>query len=111
MSCIDRAIKDHERILNEELTEADGHKRRLDILIELKKRYHDCVYSPFQGGEQPTEKEKARALSLLCWGDLAGCCAPGKGCTTHLAVCEFLGVDPEEVYSVKVNAVKKVLEK
>ncbi len=111
MSAIDKAIQDHERILSDGLTEADGYKRRLDTLIELKKIHHEHVdLSQYPGGEKPTRRERAKALSLLCWGDLAGCCAPSKGCTTHLAVCEFLGVDPEEVFSAKVKAVRKVMD-
>jgi hypothetical protein len=105
MSAIDKAIQEHERIVKDSLSEADGFKRRLDTLIELKKIRHECVSE----GRKPTPKERSKALSLLCWGNFAGCCAPSKQCSTHLAVCEFLRVDPEEVYAAKVRAVKKVL--
>ena len=46
-----------------------------------------------------------KAMEVTCYGHLAGCCGPEKGCPIHLSVCRALGVDPNELFQVKKDAV------
>jgi len=52
-----------------------------------------------------TKRDIEKAMSITCHGDLAGCCSPEKECGTQLAVCEALGIDPQELFDMKKAAV------
>ena len=100
MTSLEDAIKEQREIVEEKIVEAEESKRRLDHLIELKKIKNKRVR-----GEKLTEDDVQRAMNLLCWGSFAGCCAPPKDCPIHLAVCDALGLDPNEVWEAKKRAV------
>lgn len=57
----------------------------------------------------PDQAEKA--MGVTCYGHFAGCCGPEKRCPTQLSVCEALGLDPEELFQVKKNAVDAWLDR
>lgn len=46
-----------------------------------------------------------KAMEMTCYGHLAGCCGPEKGCPIQFSVCKVLGVDPVELFQVKKDAV------
>lgn len=52
-----------------------------------------------------TKYQADKAMKVTCYGHFAGCCGPEKACPTQLSVCEALGVDPEELFQVKKDAV------
>lgn len=52
-----------------------------------------------------SEDQAEKAMEVTCYGHFAGCCGPEKGCPTQLAVCEALGLNPEELFQVKKDAV------
>jgi len=56
-------------------------------------------------GGKITKYQADKAMEVTCYGHFAGCCGPEKGCPTQLSVCEALGVDPEELFQVKKDAV------
>jgi len=58
-----------------------------------------------------TPEQVKEAQSVTCWGDLAGCCAPAKGCPYMLAACDALGLDPDEVFEAKSAAVRNLLRR
>jgi len=59
--------------------------------------------------ERLTPEDVEAAMKIVCWEDLAGCCAPKKNCMFFLAACEALRLDPEEVHRVKSAAVRNLL--
>lgn len=60
-------------------------------------------------GGRLTRNDVEEAMSITCWKHFAGCCALRKKCPIFLSACKSLGVDPKEVYKVKVKAVNKYL--
>lgn len=46
-----------------------------------------------------------KAMEVTCYGHLAGCCGPEKGCPMQLSVCEALRLDPEELFQFKKDTV------
>lgn len=101
MSSLEKMIEEYRQVVEEKIVDAEAFKRKLDLLIELKEIKNRRV-----GGKQLTEDDVQRAMSLLCWGSFAGCCAPAKGCKFHLAVCDALGLDPGEIWEAKRKAVE-----
>ena len=55
--------------------------------------------------DEISKDQVEKALEATCHGHFAGCCGPEKECPIQLTVCEALGLDPEELYQVKKNAV------
>ena len=86
---IDSMIEETENVVEEGLNDIEAYKH-LKTLCEADKI---------------TKEQADKAMSLTCYGHFAGCCGPEKGCPIHLSVCEALGVDPNELYQVKKDAV------
>jgi len=80
----------HEKLARERLKVARG-------LLEIKYK------------RKLTPDDVEAAMRVVCWEDLAGCCAPAKNCMFFLAACEALRLDPEEVYKAKSVAVRNLL--
>ena len=52
-----------------------------------------------------SKDQTEKAMEVTCHGHLAGCCGPEKECPIQLCVCEALGLDSEELFQVKKDAV------
>ena len=103
MTSLSEIIEEYREVVEGRLVEAEAAKRKLDQLIELHKIKNKRVE-----GDKLTADDVQRAMNLLCWGSLAGCCAPPKDCPFHLAVCDALGLDPKEVWEAKKRAVDEL---
>ena len=57
-----------------------------------------------------TKSDIQEAMSITCYGNLAGCCGPEKECPTQLAVCEALGIDPHALFDIKRARVNSWIE-
>ena len=101
MTSLEEAIEEYRGVVENSIFEAEEAKRKLDLLIELKRIKNRRVK-----GEQLTTDDVHRAMTVLCWGNLAGCCSPAKECSFHLAVCDALGLDPEEIWSAKKDTIE-----
>jgi hypothetical protein len=100
-SRIDQAIFQVKATVENSIGQAEVHKEKLDLLIRLKQLKEKRL-----AGQKLTADEVKEVLKILCWKDLAGCCAPEKECPWHLAVCEVLGIDPAKLYEAK----RKIVE-
>jgi len=86
---IDNMIEELEKVLQ------DGY-RDIEAYKYLKKISTKDTFS---------KEEIDMAMEVTCYGHFAGCCGPEKACPVHLAVCEALKLDPEELFQVKKDAV------
>ena len=88
-SIIDGMIEELENVVEEGRSDIEAY-RYLKKLCEADK----------------ISKEQAeKAMEVTCYGHFAGCCGPEKACPIHLSVCEALGVNPNELFQVKKDAV------
>ena len=92
-SIIDRVIEQLEKELEERLKEG---LKEIEGYRYLKK---------LPEADKISKDQADKAMEVTCYGHLAGCCGPEKGCSTHLSVCEALGLDPVELFQVKKDAV------
>ena len=96
MRFLENFIEEYRRTVEDEIVSAEAAARKLNLLISLKQ-----IKNKRLKGEKLTEKDIQRAMNLLCWSNLAGCCAPAKDCPFHKAVCDTLGLNPEDVWKEK----------
>ncbi len=85
-----------DRIIEELEDGAEEGRKELEAYRYLKKLSEADKISPDQA---------EKAMAVTCYGHLAGCCGPEKGCPMQLCVCEALGLDPVELFQVKKDAV------
>ena len=88
-SIIDRMIEDLKNSVEEGRKEIEAYRclKKLSEADKISKNQAD------------------KAMEVTCYGHLAGCCGPEKGCPMQLSVCEALRLDPEELFQVKKDAV------
>ena len=106
MSSLEEVIEDYRRVVEDQILDVEGSKRKLDQLIEVQK-----IKNKRLNGEDLTENEVQRTLNLLCYNDFAGCCSPSKECPWNNAVSDALGVDYKELYEEKRETVRKYLNR
>lgn len=104
MSYIDQAIFQVKAMVQNAIGQAEAHQEKLGLLIRLKQLKEKRL-----AGQKLTVDEVKEVLKIVCWKDLAGCCAPEKQCPWSMSACEALGVDPNEVYDVKRQSIQKFL--
>ena len=106
MKSLEEVIEDYRRVVEDQILDVQGSKKKLDLLVELQK-----VKNKRLNGEKLSDNEIHRCKSLLCWGDYAGCCGPSKDCPWNNAVSDALGVDYKELYEEKRETVRKYLNR
>lgn len=105
-SHIDHAIFQVKAMVQNAIGQAEVHQEKLGLLIRLKQLKEKRL-----AGQKLTVDEVKEVLKILCWKDLAGCCAPEKECPWHFAACDVLGVDPAKLYEAKTKIVLEFLIK
>jgi len=103
-SALDDAIFLVKGDIENKLDAVEIAKEKLDKLIRLK-----ALKQKRLNGEDLTDSEVQEAMNILCWKNLAGCCAPEKECPWQMAVCESLGIHSSELYEIKKKAVEDYL--
>lgn len=91
--------------LRDQTVKAEGELNSLKAQVALLEHVQSL-----KGRRNLSQKDIADIMSLTCWGNLAFCCSPKKGCLYFLSACECLGLNPSEVAEAKENAISQMLK-
>jgi len=91
--------------LRDQTVKAEGELNSLKAQVALLEHVQSL-----KGRRNLSQKDIADIMSLTCWGNLAFCCSPKKGCPYFLSACECLGLNPSEVAEAKENAISQMLK-
>jgi hypothetical protein len=104
VSYVDQAIFQVKAMVENTIGQAEAHQEKLALLIRVKQLKEKRL-----SGQKLTAEEVNEVLKIVCWKNLAGCCAPEKECPWQMAACEAVGVDPVKLYEAKTEIVKRFL--
>jgi len=85
----------------------DGMIEELENVVEEGRKDIEAYryLKKLSEADKISRNQAEKAMEVTCYGHFAGCCGPEKGCPMQLSVCEALGLDPEELFQVKKDAV------
>lgn len=105
---VEKAIRDLSRYLESIKQEEKEKIRHLEEKLESLKKLKEIKDKRVNGGQLSWDDVKM-AQEITCWGNLAYCCSPRKGCPYSFAVMDALGLNPKKFSKFKEKAVNKYI--
>ena len=104
---VERAIEDLRRYLDEIRFEREERIRHLEEKLKGLEKLKEIKEKRLNGDLSWSDIEEAQKVT--CWGNLAYCCSPKKGCPYSFAVMDALGLNPKEFSKFKEKAVNEYI--
>jgi len=105
---VEKAIRDLWHYLDEMRSEREERIRHLEEKLKGLERLKE-IKEKRLNGEPLSWSDVEEAQKVTCWGNLAYCCSPKKGCPYSFAVMDALGLNPKEFSKFKEDAVNEYI--